>query len=474
MWKEAEKKLHVEEILIVNTRKKHAELLKHVEDGISMYNLVRSQRNKYAALVQASAISIAEMKDKLMQINTEVEALQSDVKYKDEVLNKQRNEFLVSVRGRSRLLSDLSKATILLRETQANAEEYVIELSKLEFFVTSAQREMDTTRRLYALEVTRRNQTGIALIDRNDELCILYEKFNVQGELLKHSELELSKRNDEIRFLKIQCKHVKQSIFTAYQTAPDFPGMYKTLEDLRNQLDEARKATSKLADLVENPENTTRWRLLPGRDLNELDLHAKMTAIEEFLSAKADQALEKNLILEEITALAEECKRQAGDGKDGHLARLGKVNFYQRFMDSITRRLMATVSELSLCQATAMSLKEERDRLTKQLYAAYTRLAAGEAPTEKALRDWDAKQRERNLLRKLETAREQARSDEQQDVERRAQALQKSTAEQRPNAYIEQDLGLPKPFGLYAPFKPSDIGGQLKYYHRPDCKPVEL
>lgn len=164
------------------------------------------------------------MKDKLMQINTEVEALQSDVKYKDKVLNKQRSEFLVSVRGRTRALTDLSKATILLRETQvkccallfavfctpptfvvvelqevsigqadqsftlvlnilglqANAEEYVIELSKLEFFVTSAQREMDTTRRLYALEVTKRNQTGIALIDRNDELCILYEKFNVQ------------------------------------------------------------------------------------------------------------------------------------------------------------------------------------------------------------------------------------------------------------------------------------------------------
>ncbi|KAL2631495.1 hypothetical protein R1flu_016181 [Riccia fluitans] len=476
MWKDAEKELHMKEILLSNNQKKHAEFLKQVEDGLAMYNLVRSQRNKYAALVQASAISIAEMKDKLLQINTEVESLQSDVKYKDKVLNKQRNEFLVSVRERSHLLSEISKAAFRLRETRASAEEYVIESSKLEDFVTKAQREMARTRKMYALEVSARNQMGLSLIDRNDELCILYEKNNVQMELAKHSELELSKRNDEIRFLKIECKHVQQSIYTAYQTAPDFPGMFRTLEDLREKLETAKSVATRLAELVESPDNTSRWRLLPGRDLDELDLHAKMTTIEEFLSAKSDQALEKNLILEEITALAEECRKQAWDGKDSHMAQLGKLNLYQRFMDSVIRRLMATVSELSLCQATAMSLKEERDKLRKQLDDAYKRLGAGECPTEKAGRDWDAKVRDAKLLHKMQAERQIARLQDLQDHEKRMQAftLQKSTAEQRPNAYIEEDLGLPKPFGLYAPFKPSDIGGQLRFYHKPETKPLEL
>ena len=34
----------------------------------------------------------------------------------------------------------------------------------------------------------------------------------------------------------------------------------------------------------------------------------------------------------------------------------------------------------------------------------------------------------------------------------------KSTAEARPNAYLGEDMGLPKPYGAYAPFKPTDAG----------------
>ena len=34
----------------------------------------------------------------------------------------------------------------------------------------------------------------------------------------------------------------------------------------------------------------------------------------------------------------------------------------------------------------------------------------------------------------------------------------KSTAEARPNAYLGEDMGLPKPYGTYAPFKPTDAG----------------
>jgi len=34
----------------------------------------------------------------------------------------------------------------------------------------------------------------------------------------------------------------------------------------------------------------------------------------------------------------------------------------------------------------------------------------------------------------------------------------KTTAEHRVNAYIPDEIGLPKPYGKHAPFKPSDIG----------------
>jgi len=55
-----------------------------------------------------------------------------------------------------------------------------------------------------------------------------------------------------------------------------------------------------LSELVEKPENLNRWRVLPGRDYSFKKLTQKSLAIEEFLSAKEDQAYEKDLILEEV------------------------------------------------------------------------------------------------------------------------------------------------------------------------------
>ena len=40
--------------------------------------------------------------------------------------------------------------------------------------------------------VEDRNHTGIMLIDRNDELCILYEKANTQEEVMRRGKAHLT------------------------------------------------------------------------------------------------------------------------------------------------------------------------------------------------------------------------------------------------------------------------------------------
>lgn len=46
--------------------------------------------------------------------------------------------------------------------------------------------------------------TGIQLIDRNDELCILYEKSNIQENILRTTEMNIKNVEDEIRMIKIE------------------------------------------------------------------------------------------------------------------------------------------------------------------------------------------------------------------------------------------------------------------------------
>ncbi len=45
--------------------------------------------------------------------------------------------------------------------------------------IMSLEKEMLVLRKKYEKACEDRNYTGIQLIDRNDELCILYEKSNI-------------------------------------------------------------------------------------------------------------------------------------------------------------------------------------------------------------------------------------------------------------------------------------------------------
>jgi hypothetical protein len=55
-----------------------------------------------------------------------------------------------------------------------------------------------------------------------------------------------------------------------------------------------------------------------------------------------------------------------------------------------------------------------------------------------------------------------------------AALVTRTTAEPRPNAYIPDDLGIPKPYGGAAPFKPSVLGANLRHIRKPEPKPIEI
>lgn len=50
----------------------------------------------------------------------------------------------------------------------------------------------------------------------------------------------------------------------------------------------------------------------------------------------------------------------------------------------------------------------------------------------------------------------------------------RTAAEPRPTAYIPDDLGIPKPYGSLAPFKPTENGSTMRHIKPPKIKPIEI
>ena len=89
----------------------------------------------------------------------------------------------------------------------------------------------------------------------------------------------------------------------------------------------------------------------------------KLTVLETRFHRKKEQLLEKDLILEEVSALAERLKHQATSGREDttHLAR--RITEYQNNIKAFNRRMMASLSELSMYQAIALQLEDEKAAL---------------------------------------------------------------------------------------------------------------
>lgn len=59
-------------------------------------------------------------------------------------------------------------------------ERQIVEIEKQNGVINALEREMLRLKATYQTELEDRNFAGVQVIDRNDELCVLYEKSNIQ------------------------------------------------------------------------------------------------------------------------------------------------------------------------------------------------------------------------------------------------------------------------------------------------------
>merc|ERR1740138_679873 len=190
---------------------------------------------------------------------------------------------------------------------------------------------------------------------------------------------------EDIRALKIELCEVQRQLGVVQKRIPEVPRLTDEVNRLREQLGSVRKRTDELSLELENPKSVMRkWRGLGGEDLDLQTLRMKTQDLEERLNDKKESLLEKELILEEVSDLSDKLKSQAVDGRQGTMELSQKVNVFQARIKDVTRKMMATVSELSMYQATSHKLEQERDDIQDKALTARELLREGLPPVETA------------------------------------------------------------------------------------------
>lgn len=453
-------------------KKKHQEISQKQKEFCTMYEVVKNERNKYMTHIQKSDQQLSEMKEKFKILSNEVEILRMESAVKDKELAQIRQEAQRLEVTHDQLQNEKTRISGKGVALNEQVEQFVIEIDKLNAIITSIEKEMVELRFKYEQAVEMRNFTGTQLIDRNDELCILWEKANIQEKLLKKGEDAMQRMEEEIRCLKIDLLEVHRQLKVVRGKIPEVKPLADEVVNLREQVSNVRKHSEDLSRELENPKSSLRkWRRLGGEDLDQETLRVKILDLQERLNDKKEALLEKELILEEVTALSEKLRSQALDGRQGTMDLSQKVNTFQSRIKDVTRKMMATVSELSMHQATAHKLQNERDAACERAILARENLQNGEAPSLEA----DAE------FQKMLQVEHQRELDRQASIQRKQEEevmnsnFTRTTAEPRVNAYIPDDEhGLPKAYGVNAPFKPTTQGASMRFIRKPNPKPIEI
>ncbi|KAL0209382.1 hypothetical protein RCL1_007750 [Eukaryota sp. TZLM3-RCL] len=422
------------------------------------YDVIKSETSSLKLQVQGQTQNTVELKEKLKILESERNILRQEMSTKQSQLGKAQSENRHLISIRDHLTADAHKISHKYFNLEQNLNQHIVEIDRLCGLIDQSENDLLTVRGRYELMLQLRNRIGLQLIDRNDELCVLYEKLNVQEEMIRNGTLQLTRADDMLSFLQSRASDLTRSVDVAQRKLEQIPVLEKEALDLHNQLEITREQLLKVTEIVENPELSDRIRSLGGHVETSEELIEKVAHYEKLIAQKQEELLEAELSLNELGTLTGKVEGKLKDDREVSLKISQDAAILRSKLRKVTKKMIATVAELSLYQATALNLQEERRQTETLVTSAHKNLAQGLPPTE------DCDKLFNQMLDKERWHRE-VREEEEEEP----------SIQSRPNAYIPQDeLGLPRPYGAFGPFLPAAPGASMRHIRRPNPKPVEI
>jgi len=434
------------------------------------YKRMRNIKEKCVNQVQISESTLNEVREKIQILQHEVQILHQETQVREVAYKEESRSHQILIHQRMHKREDRSKLKAEHKKLRQWQDHQLKEIASLNQIVNTLAKKAKAIKAKYAKAVEARNTSGIRVIDRADELSILDEKSKIQKSILAKGTDELRNRDALLENLNRELAEFSRTRAALLKRKPGQELWYatrKTLESSQRQLAQERRTVLDLSQALATPDRpkedgSSRIKKLSGFDPDKQQLQTKIEVLEEKLQEKKERLVEKDLILHEVANMSNQLCKEAAENRTWTLELAKKINEYQAQIRQLTRSQKATVSELSMYQATALKLEQERKASVDMFEEARARMAQGEAPTDGAEGEWVRMIRERQRQKDILLSRKQ----QIRELMNARPDVIPSHAEQRSNAYISEELGIPKPYGHLAPFKPSVLGATMRHIRK--------
>ncbi|KFU92740.1 Coiled-coil domain-containing protein 146 [Chaetura pelagica] len=437
-------------------------------------DVILEERNTCLNLVHAAQQKASEIKDHVKLLGNEIGNLRNIVTTKERELQKQHLKNTNNAAITESLRSDYLRIVKIMQEMEEKKNQHFMALERLSCRATQIEEGTAQLCEKYERAIQQKNESGLQLREREEELCILYEKMNIHEVLCRDGGVKMQVLDEKIKFLKLQVAEEERQIKLWSKALPVKNALDSLLVVLQIQYSQCKDRIKHMEGISDDPTKESRIQELGGKDTPPPELLKKAEQLEVELLQKEEKLIETDLLYKHVSQLTETLQATAETGRQDTLLSAKRINEVQKKIKEINQKITALVAELSMKKALAIQLQQEIRDKEQFLMTVSSRVDQGLPPPKEIENEW------LKILRNEKMRKEAAKARAKHIAEERQAAhlgCVRTTAEQRPTAYIPEDgssLPLPQPYGALAPFKPSERSSNLRHFRKPIVKPIKI
>ncbi|RLW01963.1 hypothetical protein DV515_00007539 [Chloebia gouldiae] len=457
------KELKIKDRELNTCKKMKKEKQKELQGFTRMYDLMLIEKDKSIDLMRIAQWKAKEAENRVKLLENNIQNLRDAVitrerKLQDEYLKIKKNE-----RMKELIKKDYSK---IEQEMLENKEkEKYLNIDRLTAAATHIEEEILQLRKNYERAIEQRNESGLLLKEREEELGSLYEKINRQEVLCRNGDTKIQVMDEKISFLKLKLVEKKREVKLCFKELTVKNDLDAHLVRLRLQ---CRDKIKKLEENYGDATNESRKQEMGGKDPSPPELLKRIEKIEAELLQKEQRLLKIDFLCENISDLTDRIRAVVENGKQDTLLFARRTNELQRKINHKTQEIRALLAELSMKQALAIKLHQEIRDKEQFLRTSSMMISQGLPPPKAEKERWKTLRYE-----KIQKAAAETRAKQPAEEKQGAEPSQVPTIPEEEEEEEEEE-GFPQLPAHVAPFRPSEPDPSPRHFKKPPAKPSEI
>lgn len=298
----------LQDLQIASLQQKIVESESRLKQQQNLYEAVRTDRNVYSKQLIESQEEIGAMKRKFKIMNHQIEQLKEEITSKDHSLVKEHFDHHKVDKEKEVLKNELLRIKKQIQSSEQIIGNQELEITKLTKIIQEADEEKQRQTKEYGGVVHDRDTLRQQLIQRNEELNVLYEKIKIQKSTLTKGEAQFEDKRRERASLQKRIHALSFEKDASNDQLSHEDSLKRELLRLEKELVEEKTKIRALSDELDHPLNVHRWRKLEGSDPKRFEMIRKLQQLQRKLIQKYEETTTKDLLILEKEKLYVELK----------------------------------------------------------------------------------------------------------------------------------------------------------------------